>query len=68
MGDVNGDGLYDLLCHDANGRTTLMFNQGGMRGVNTIFSGFVYNLCIYCSYHWLVYFSLFFDPLSDSVK
>ena len=29
VGDVNGDGLYDLLCHDATGTTTLMFNQGG---------------------------------------
>ena len=29
VGDVNGDGLYDLLCHDSTGRTTLMFNQGG---------------------------------------
>ena len=29
MGDVNGDGLHDLLCHDATGKTTLMHNQGG---------------------------------------
>ena len=37
MGDVNGDGLYDLLCHDTKGKTTLMHNQGGMTFVNVIF-------------------------------
>ena len=34
VGDVNGDGLYDLLCHDAAGKTTVMFNQGGGGFVN----------------------------------
>ena len=29
IGDVNGDGLYDLLCHDSTGNTTVMMNQGG---------------------------------------
>ena len=37
VGDVNGDGLYDLLCHDTKGKTTLMFNQGGKGFVNTIY-------------------------------
>ena len=37
VGDVNGDGLYDLLCHDATGKTTLMHNQGG-KSCKMIFS------------------------------
>ena len=37
VGDVNRDGLYDLLCHDTKGKTTLMFNQGGKGFVNVIF-------------------------------
>ena len=36
VGDMNGDGLYNLLCHDAIFNTTLMFNQGGKGFVNLV--------------------------------
>ena len=48
VGDVNGDGLYDLLCHDATGKTTLMHNQGGMGDVNPIFYFQLNQKCFVC--------------------